>query len=63
MRLADHKRPKFGERATTCAFLEYVLQSTADRFFDMRNNIIFESGDVIFHENKFPFKSKNSGVK
>ena len=26
----------------------------------MENNIIFESGDAIFHENKFPFKSRNS---
>ena len=25
--------------------------------------MIFESGDAIFHEEKFPFKSKNSGAK
>jgi hypothetical protein len=29
--------------------------------FRYSNNIIFESGDAIFHEEKFPFKSKNSG--
>ena len=32
-------------------------------FFDLKNKIIFESGDAIFHEEKFPFKLKNSGVK
>lgn len=61
VRLANPKRPKLGERVTTCAFLGYVLHSTTYRFFDMENNIIFESGDAIFHENKFPFKSRNSG--
>ena len=35
--------------------------STAYRFLDIQNNIIFESGDAIFHEENFPFKSKNSG--
>jgi hypothetical protein len=35
--------------------------STAYSFLDIQNNIIFESGDAIFHEEKFPFKSKNSG--
>jgi len=25
--------------------------------------VIFESGDAIFHEENFPFKSKNSGGK
>ena len=53
MRLVDPKRPKLGERATTCTFLGYALHSIAYRFFDMENNIIFESGDAIFHENKF----------
>ena len=61
MRLADPKRPKLGERATTCGFLGYALYSTTYRFFDMENNIIFESGDANFNENKYPFKSRNSG--
>ena len=30
---------------------------------NIENNVIFESGDAIFHEEKFPFKSKNSGGK
>ena len=61
VRLTDPKRPKIGVRTTTCAFLGYAKNSTAYRFLDIQNNIIFESGDAIFHEEKFPFKSKNSG--
>ena len=30
-------------------------------FFYLENKIIFESGDAIFYEEKFPFKLKNSG--
>ena len=30
-------------------------------FFYLENKIIFESGNAIFHEKKFPFKLKNSG--
>ena len=30
-------------------------------FFYLENKVIFESRDAIFHEEKFPFKLKNSG--
>ena len=59
VRLMDPKRPKLGVKAVTCAFLGYATNSTAYRFFDIENKIIFESCDAIFHEEKFPFKSKN----
>ena len=52
---------KLSIRATTCAFLGYAINSAAYRFFDLENKIIFEFGDAIFHEEKFPFKLKNSG--
>ena len=52
-----------GVRATTCAFLGYAINSIAYKFLNIENNVIFESGDAIFHEEKFPFKSKNSGGK
>ena len=52
-----------GVRATTCAFLGYAINSTAYRFLNIENNVIFESGDAIFHEENFPFKSKNSRGK
>ena len=61
VRLTDPKMPKLGIRATTCAFLGYAINSAAYRFFDLKNKIIFESGDAISHEEKFPFKLKNSG--
>ena len=60
-RLTDPKIPKFGIRATTNAFLGYAINSATYRFFNLENKIIFESGDVIFHEERFPFKLKNSG--
>ena len=41
--------------------LGYSLYSTTYRFFYINNNTIIESRDAIFHENKFPFKYKNSG--
>ena len=61
VRLTDPKIPKLGIRATTCAFLGYAINSVAYSFFDLENKILFESGDAIFHEEKFPFKLKNNG--
>ena len=61
VRLTDHKIPKLGIKATTYAFLGYAINNAAYRFFDLENKIILESGDAIFHEEKFPFKLKNSG--
>ena len=63
VRLTDPKIPKLGVKTTTCAFLGYAINSTTYRFLNIENNVIFESGDTIFHEDKFPFKSKNSGGK
>ena len=63
VRLMDPKIPKLGIRATICAFLGYAINSTTYRFLNIENNVIFESGDTIFHEENFPFKSKNSGGK
>ena len=61
VRLIEPKIPKLGIRVTTCVFLGYVINSAVYRFFDIENKIIFESGDAIFHKEKFPFKLKNSG--
>ena len=63
VRLTDPKIPKLDIRATTCAFLGYVINSTAYRFFDLEDKIIFESSDANFHEEKFHFKLKNSGAE
>ena len=61
VRLTDPKMPKLGIKSTTCTFLGYVINSSAYRFFDLENKIIFESSDAIFHEEKFPFKLKING--
>ena len=63
VRLTDPKILKLGIRTTTCTFLGYAINSAAYRFFYLENKIIFESSDAIFHEEKFPFKLKNSGGK
>ena len=63
VRLTDPKIPKLGIRATTCTFLGYALNSMSYIFLNIKNNLIFELGDAIFHEEKFPFKSKSSGGK
>ena len=60
MKLTDPKRPKLGVKASTSVFLGYSLYSTTYRFFYIDNNTIIEFRDAIFHENKFPFKYKNS---
>ena len=63
VRLTDPKIPKLGVRVTTCVFLGHAIDSITYRFLNIENNVIFDSGDAIFHEEKFPFKSKNSGGK
>ena len=54
VRLTDPKIPKLGVRTTTYAFLG---------FLKIKNNVIFESGGAIFHEEKLPFKSKKKKKK
>ena len=61
VRLTDPKIHKLGIRATICTFLGFAINSAAYKFFGLKNKIIFESGDAIFHEEKFSFKLKNSG--
>ena len=38
-----------------------VTNSKACRFLDIKNNVIFESIDTEFYEDRFPFKSRYSG--
>ena len=61
VKLTNPKIPKLGITATICVFLGYAINSATYRFFYLENKIIFESGDAILHEEKFPFKLKNSG--
>ena len=61
VRIPDLKRSKLASRAYECAFIGYAIHSKAYRFYDIKNNVIIEPLDVDFFEDKFPFKSKNSG--
>ncbi|KAL0416375.1 UNVERIFIED_CONTAM: Retrovirus-related Pol polyprotein from transposon RE2 [Sesamum latifolium] len=48
---------KFDHRAFRCIFLGYSNNKKAYRVFHLNTNILFDSRDVIFHENVFPFQS------
>ncbi len=56
-------RSAIGSRATSCAFLGYEINSTTYRCLQIENNIILESSDEIFHDEKFPLNWKIVGVK
>ncbi|CAJ2637004.1 unnamed protein product [Trifolium pratense] len=61
VRKPDPKRVKLASRAYECVFIGYAANSKAYRFFDLNEKVIIESNDADFYENKFPFKSRNSG--
>jgi transposase InsO family protein len=61
VRIPDPKRVKLASRAYECAFIGYAANSKAYRFYDLNAKVIIESNDADFYENKFPFKSRNSG--
>ena len=54
------KRLKLGARASTYVFVGYSLSSNAYRYLDLENNMVIESLDAIFHEDKFIYVSRNS---
>ncbi|KAK2356784.1 hypothetical protein QL285_094109 [Trifolium repens] len=61
VRIPDPKRVKLASRAYECAFIGYASNNKAYRFYDLNAKVIIESVDVDFFEDKFPFKSRNSG--
>ena len=52
-RVPDNKRNKLGPRAIKSVFLGYIENSKAYMLFDIDSNIIVESRDEKFFENKF----------
>lgn len=58
-RVPDPKRTKLGFRALKSVFVGYAENSKAYRLLDLDSNIIVESRDVQFLENKFHFDSTN----
>ncbi len=61
VRIPDPKKVKLASRAYECVFIGYAVNSKAYRFYDLNAKVIIESNDVDFYENRFPFKSINSG--
>ena len=61
VRIPNPKRSKLASRAYECVFIGYATNSKVYRYYDLKNHVIIESNDVDFFENKFPFKSRNSG--
>ena len=62
VKIPDPKRRKLAIRAYRCVFIGYAKNYKAYKFYDLENNVIVASNDVDFFEDRFPFKSRNSGV-
>ncbi|CAL1369869.1 unnamed protein product [Linum trigynum] len=58
-RVSDPKRTKLGPRALKGVFLGYAENSKAYRVLDLESNVVVESRDVEFFENKFRRDSAN----
>ena len=50
-----HGRDKFQARAIPCVFLGYSHGKKAYKVIDIQTRKIYNSRDIIFHENVFPF--------
>ncbi|KAL4025369.1 hypothetical protein IC575_013758 [Cucumis melo] len=61
VRIPNPKRRKLASRTYECVFIGYTENSKAYKFYDLENKLIIESNDVDFFEDRFPFKSRNSG--
>jgi hypothetical protein len=59
-RTPDFKRTKLGARAMKSIFIGYAHNSKAYRLLDIETNIVVESRDVEFFENKFLVDDRNS---
>ena len=59
-RVPDHKRTKLGPRALKSVFVGYAENSKAYRLLDLDSNVIVESRDVEFLEDKFLYNSTMS---
>lgn len=60
-RFPDLERVKLASKAYECVFIWYASNSKAYGCYDLNSKVIIESNDVEFYEDKFHFKSRNSG--
>ena len=61
VRKLDLKRSKLASRAYECVFIGYVINCKVYRFYNLKDQVIIESNNVDFFEDKFPFKLRNGG--
>ena len=59
-RVTNPKRTKLGDRAIRSVFVGYAVNSKAYRLLDLDSNIITESRDVEFFEDRFSKDIENS---
>lgn len=55
-----HVPHKFAPRAKHCVFLGYLVSRKAYKLYDLATHQVFNSCDVVFHENIFPYESTPS---
>ena len=60
VRITNPKIPKLGIKAYQCVFIGYTLTSKAHKSFNLENNVVIESLEAIFHEDKFTFQLKDN---
>lgn len=53
-----HKGDKFASRSRKCAFVGFPYGTKGWRMYDLELGVFFNSRDVIFYEDKFPFAAE-----
>lgn len=56
----DHHGDKFASRSRRCVFLGYPYGKKGWRLYDLDNETVFSSRDVVFHEDEFPFQKPST---